>query len=82
MGLLKWPRNLILYIIIDIQEKLLNILFFMDDFLFEGGPNSPSPNTPRPHEEQAYLDKLKQLQKYIEPLKRMINRLTTGKDEG
>ncbi|XP_022340671.2 mediator of RNA polymerase II transcription subunit 15-like isoform X3 [Crassostrea virginica] len=46
-----------------------------------GGPNSPSPNTPRPHEEQAYLDKLKQLQKYIEPLKRMINRLTTGKDE-
>uniref|UniRef100_K1QA26 Mediator of RNA polymerase II transcription subunit 15 n=1 Tax=Magallana gigas TaxID=29159 RepID=K1QA26_MAGGI len=46
-----------------------------------GGPNSPSPNTPRSHEEQAYLDKLKQLQKYIEPLKRMINRLTTGKDE-
>ncbi|XP_056005140.1 mediator of RNA polymerase II transcription subunit 15-like isoform X2 [Ostrea edulis] len=46
-----------------------------------GGPNSPSPNTPRSHEEQAYLDKLRQLQKYIEPLKRMINRLTTGKDE-
>ncbi|XP_061189828.1 mediator of RNA polymerase II transcription subunit 15-like isoform X2 [Saccostrea echinata] len=46
-----------------------------------GAPNSPSPNTPRSHEEQAYLEKLKQLQKYIEPLKRMINRLTTGKDE-
>ena len=31
-------------------------------------------------EEQAYLDKWKQLQKYREPLKRMINRIE--KDEG
>ena len=31
-------------------------------------------------DEQAYLDKWKQLQKYIEPLKRMINKI--NKDEG
>ncbi len=31
-------------------------------------------------EEQAYLEKWRQLQKYIEPLKRMINRI--DKDEG
>ena len=31
-------------------------------------------------EEQAYLEKWKQLQKYVEPLKRMINRI--DKDEG
>jgi len=31
-------------------------------------------------EEQAYLEKWKQLQKYVEPLKRMINKI--DKDEG
>ena len=31
-------------------------------------------------EEQAYLEKWEQLQKYIEPLKRMISRI--DKDEG
>lgn len=33
-----------------------------------------------PAEEHAYLEKWKQLQKYIDPLKRMINRI--DKDEG
>ena len=32
------------------------------------------------NEEQAYLEKWKQLQKYVEPLKRMINKI--DKDEG
>ena len=36
--------------------------------------------TPATTEEQAYLDKWKQLQKYIEPLRRMINKI--NKDEG
>ena len=41
----------------------------------------PSPASGRnPGEEQAYLDKLKQLSKYIEPLRRMINKI--DKDEG
>ena len=37
---------------------------------------------PRSVEEQAYLDKLQKLSRYVEPLRRMINRLSTDKDEG
>ena len=36
---------------------------------------------PRSVEEQAYLDKLQKLSRYVEPLRRMINRLSTDKDE-
>ena len=47
-----------------------------------GNPNSvaPSPGSRTDTDEQTYLEKWKQLQKYIEPLKRMINRI--DKDEG
>ena len=37
---------------------------------------------PRSVEEQAYLDKLQKLSRYVEPLRRMIKRLSTDKDEG
>lgn len=33
-------------------------------------------------EEQQYLDKLKQLSKYIEPLRRMINKIDKNEGEG
>ncbi|KAK3084225.1 hypothetical protein FSP39_010276 [Pinctada imbricata] len=48
-----------------------------------GNPNSQSQVSPAPrsHEEQAYLDKLNKLSKYIEPLRRMINKLSTNRDE-
>ncbi|CAC5382032.1 MED15 [Mytilus coruscus] len=36
---------------------------------------------PRSVEEQAYLDKLQKLSRYVEPLRRMIKRLSTDKDE-
>jgi len=47
-----------------------------------GNPGSAGPATQRlaNTEEQAYLDKWKQLQKYVEPLKRMINKI--DKNEG
>ena len=44
-----------------------------------GAGASPAPVS-RTAEEQAYMDKWRQLQKYIEPLKRMINRI--NEDEG
>jgi len=48
-----------------------------------GNPGSASPAQPPrvgTTEEQAYLDKWKQLQKYIEPLKRMINKIEKDED--
>lgn len=39
-----------------------------------------SPASSNQSEEQQYLDKLKQLSKYIEPLRRMINKI--DKNEG
>jgi len=46
-----------------------------------GNPGSAGPSVRMgSSEEQAYLEKWKQLQKYVEPLKRMINKI--DKDEG
>lgn len=46
-----------------------------------GNPNSVmSPASSSQSEEQQYLEKLKQLSKYIEPLRRMINKI--DKNEG
>ena len=46
-----------------------------------GNPGSVSSSVRMSNsEEQAYLEKWKQLQKYVEPLKRMINKI--DKDEG
>lgn len=46
-----------------------------------GNPNSVmSPASSGQSEEQQYLEKLKQLSKYIEPLRRMINKI--DKNEG
>lgn len=52
-----------------------------------GNPVSsvPSPSGAAPHssaEEQAYLEKLGMLSKYIEPLRRSVNSLEKNKDEG
>jgi len=47
--------------------------------LLAGNPGSVGAGS-RSGEEQAYLEKWKQLQKYVEPLKRMINKI--DKDEG
>lgn len=50
-------------------------------FCLEGNPNSVmSPASSSQSEEQQYLEKLKQLSKYIEPLRRMINKI--DKNEG
>ena len=56
-------------------------------FLCVGNPGSnaspnPSPasGVRKPAEEHAYMEKLKQLSKYREPLRRMINKI--DKDEG
>jgi len=49
--------------------------------LVAGNPGSAGPASRLGNgEEQAYLEKWKQLQKYVEPLKRMINKI--DKDEG
>ncbi len=53
--------------------------------IISGNPSSigPAPSPQASHtnaEEQAYLDKLKQLRKYIEPLKRMVAKIE--KEEG
>ncbi|XP_019362422.1 PREDICTED: mediator of RNA polymerase II transcription subunit 15 isoform X1 [Gavialis gangeticus] len=46
-----------------------------------GNPNSVmSPASSNQSEEQQYLDKLKQLSKYIEPLRRMINKIDKNED--
>lgn len=46
-----------------------------------GNPNSVmSPASASQSEDQLYMDKLKQLSKYIEPLRRMINKI--DKNEG
>jgi len=46
-----------------------------------GNPGSVGPSSRLGNnEEHAYLEKWKQLQKYVEPLKRMINKI--DKDEG
>lgn len=37
---------------------------------------------PRSVEEHAYLDKLQKLSRYVEPLKRMINKMTSDNKEG
>ena len=42
-----------------------------------GPATSPASNAP---DDTAYMEKWKKLQKYVEPLKRMINRIV--KDEG
>lgn len=42
--------------------------------------HAPSPAAGGATDDTAYMEKWKQLQKYIEPLKRMINRIV--KDEG
>ena len=43
--------------------------------------SAPSPQSSQTNaEEQAYLDKLQQLRKYIEPLKRMVAKIE--KEEG
>lgn len=39
-----------------------------------GGQSQPTPS-PLGNEEQAYRDKVKQLSRYVEPLRRMISRL-------
>jgi len=50
-------------------------------FASPGNPASVGPASRLANsEEQAYLEKWKQLQKYVEPLKRMINKI--DKDEG
>ncbi len=43
-------------------------------------PSGQSQPTPSPlgNEEQAYRDKVKELSRYIEPLRRMISRLGPG----
>uniref|UniRef100_W5MHH6 Mediator of RNA polymerase II transcription subunit 15 n=1 Tax=Lepisosteus oculatus TaxID=7918 RepID=W5MHH6_LEPOC len=47
----------------------------------EGNPNSVmSPASSSQTEEQQYLEKLKQLSKYIEPLRRMINKIDKNED--
>lgn len=49
--------------------------------LLAGNPNSVmSPASASQSEDQLYMDKLKQLSKYIEPLRRMINKI--DKNEG
>ncbi|XP_050780423.1 mediator of RNA polymerase II transcription subunit 15 isoform X2 [Gopherus flavomarginatus] len=46
-----------------------------------GNPNSVmSPASSSQSEEQQYLEKLKQLSKYIEPLRRMINKIDKNED--
>ncbi|PIO29604.1 hypothetical protein AB205_0124160, partial [Aquarana catesbeiana] len=46
-----------------------------------GNPNSVmSPASNNQSEEQQYLEKLKQLSKYIEPLRRMINKIDKNED--
>lgn len=45
-----------------------------------GGAAGGGPSKLSAAEEQAYLEKWKQLQKYIEPLKRMINRIDKDED--
>ncbi|KAM4808137.1 mediator of RNA polymerase II transcription subunit 15 isoform 2-T2 [Rhinophrynus dorsalis] len=46
-----------------------------------GNPNSVmSPASTNQSEEQQYLDKLKQLSKYIEPLRRMINKIDKNEE--
>ncbi|XP_064612392.1 mediator of RNA polymerase II transcription subunit 15-like [Liolophura sinensis] len=49
-----------------------------------GNPGSvgpvASPASRAPGEDQAYLDKLKQLSKYIEPLRRMVNKIDKDED--
>lgn len=42
-----------------------------------GGQSQPTPS-PISSEEQAYRDKVKQLSRYIEPLRRMIARSGSG----
>lgn len=50
-------------------------------YFLPGNPNSVmSPASSSQSEEQQYLEKLKQLSKYIEPLRRMINKI--DKNEG
>lgn len=50
-------------------------------YFLAGNPNSVmSPASSSQSEEQQYLEKLKQLSKYIEPLRRMINKI--DKNEG
>lgn len=53
----------------------------MQSSFLPGNPNSVmSPASSGQSEEQQYLEKLKQLSKYIEPLRRMINKI--DKNEG
>lgn len=53
----------------------------LQSFFLPGNPNSVmSPASSGQSEEQQYLEKLKQLSKYIEPLRRMINKI--DKNEG
>ncbi len=69
----------------DTPYNLNNIIFASLQFIILGNPSSigPAPSPQASHtnaEEQAYLDKLKQLRKYIEPLKRMVAKIE--KEEG
>uniref|UniRef100_A0A8C6YCF4 Mediator complex subunit 15 n=1 Tax=Naja naja TaxID=35670 RepID=A0A8C6YCF4_NAJNA len=50
-------------------------------FVPQGNPSSVmSPASSSQSEEQQYLEKLKQLSKYIEPLRRMINKIDKNED--
>ncbi|OXB73286.1 UNVERIFIED_CONTAM: hypothetical protein H355_008262 [Colinus virginianus] len=50
-------------------------------YFLPGNPNSVmSPASSSQSEEQQYLEKLKQLSKYIEPLRRMINKIDKNED--
>uniref|UniRef100_A0A8B9W455 Mediator of RNA polymerase II transcription subunit 15 n=1 Tax=Anas zonorhyncha TaxID=75864 RepID=A0A8B9W455_9AVES len=50
-------------------------------YFLAGNPNSVmSPASSSQSEEQQYLEKLKQLSKYIEPLRRMINKIDKNED--
>lgn len=64
----------------NVLQYLLSTCDMQSSFL-PGNPNSVmSPASSGQSEEQQYLEKLKQLSKYIEPLRRMINKI--DKNEG
>lgn len=64
----------------NVLQYLLSTCDMQSSFLL-GNPNSVmSPASSGQSEEQQYLEKLKQLSKYIEPLRRMINKI--DKNEG
>ena len=58
----------------------MHVLFIAGNPSSIGPAPSPQSSQTTNAEEQAYLDKLKQLRKYIEPLKRMVAKIE--KEEG